>query len=197
MDARTFVQLGLLALGGSIQGKTKYQKSMYFLSLMTGCPEVLGYRAHYYGPYSEDVAEAMDWLQIIGAVDQSSSGVGTVDPSGFEIRRHDYRLNAKGRSFVESKATRHPDLWKAIQKAADSLKQVGDMDYRSLSIAAKMYFLLEQKQEPASREELRRLATSFGWEVSPEQLDEAARFLDKLRLIEVTPDEARDAPITP
>ena len=104
MDARTFVQLGLLALGGIVHGKTKYQKSIYFLGLMTGCLEALGYRAHYYGPYSEDVAEAMDWLRIIGAVDQSSSGVGTVDSSGFEIRRYDYRLNPRGRSFVENRA---------------------------------------------------------------------------------------------
>jgi hypothetical protein len=47
MDARTFVQLGLLALGGNVQGKTKLQKSMYFLGEMTGCLEELGYRAHY------------------------------------------------------------------------------------------------------------------------------------------------------
>lgn len=157
MDARTFVQLGLLALGGKVQGKTKLQKSMYFLGLMTGCLDDLGYRAHYYGPYSEDIAEAMDWLRIIGAVDQSSSGVGTVDPSGFEIRRYDYRLNSKGNSFAQSTAGRHQALWQKVQKAAESLSKAGDMDYASLSIAAKTYFLLDEKQGPASREELRRL----------------------------------------
>jgi uncharacterized protein YwgA len=196
MDARTFVQLGLLALGGSVQGKTKYQKSMYFLGLMTGCGDDLGYRAHYYGPYSEDVAEAMDWLRIIGAVDQSSSGAGTVDPSGFEIRRHNYRLNGKGRTFVESTAARHQDLWNGIRKAADSLKQAGEMDYKSLSFAAKMYFLLDQKQGPASREELRRLATRLGWEVSPKQLEDAAVYLERLGLIEVASNEGLDAPAT-
>jgi len=196
MDARTFVQLGLLAFGGSLHGKTKYQKSVYFLGLMTGCLEDLGYRAHYYGPYSEDVAEAMDWLRIIGAVDQSSSGVGTVDSSGFEIRRHDYRLNAKGRSFVENTANRHPDLWQKVQKAANSLKKAGDMDYVSLSIAAKTYFLLDKKQAPATREELRRFATRFGWDVSPAQLEEAGAFLEELGLIEVTPDDEDESPDT-
>jgi uncharacterized protein len=187
MDVRTFVQLGLLALGGSVRGTTKYQKSMYFLGLMTGRVDDLGYRAHYYGPYSEDVAEAMDWLRIIGAVDQSSSGVGTVDSSGFEIRRRDYVLNDKGRSFVGNTVDRHQELWEKIEKAAASLKQAGEMDYMSLSLAAKTYFLLDKKQGPASREELRRLATQFGWEVSPKQLEEAAAYLEKLRLIEVTP----------
>jgi uncharacterized protein YwgA len=189
MDARTIVQLGLLALGGNVQGKTKLQKSMYFLGLMTGCLDDLGYRAHYYGPYSEDVAEAMDWLRIIGGVDQSSSGMGTVDSSGFEIRRYDYRLNHKGRSFAQNTASRHEDLWQKVQKAAASLAEAGDMDYGALSIAAKTYFLLDQKQEPASREELRRLAGRFGWDVSPAQIEEAGAFLEKLGLIDVTPDD--------
>jgi uncharacterized protein YwgA len=196
MDARTFAQLGLLALGGSVHGKTKYQKSIYFLGLMTGCVEALGYRAHYYGPYSEDVAEAMDWLRIIGAVDQSSSGVGTVDSSGFEIRRYDYRLNPRGRSFVENSAARHQDLWQKVQKAAESLGKAGDMDYASLSIAAKTYFLLDQKQGPATREELRRFASRFGWEVSPSQLEEAGAFLEKLGLIEVASVEESDSTFT-
>ena len=118
----------------------------------------------------------MDWLRIIGAVDQSSSGVGTVDPSGFEIRRYDYRLNPKGRVFAQNTAGRHQDLWEKVQKAADSLSKAGDMDYASLSIAAKTYFLLDQKRGPASREELRRLAARFGWDVSPEQIEAAAGF---------------------
>ncbi len=193
MDARTFVQLGLLALGGVVHGKTKYQKSIYFLGLMTGCVESLGYRAHYYGPYSEDVAEAMDWLRIIGAVDQSSSGLGTVDSSGFEIRRYDYRLNPRGRSFVENRAEQHPDLWQKMQKAADSLGKAGEMDYSSLSIAAKTYFLLDQRQGPATRDELRRFAIRYGWEVTASQLEEAGAFLEKLGLIEVGPVEENDS----
>lgn len=188
-EARTFVQLGLLALGGSVQGKTKLQKTMYFLGLMTGCVEDLGYRAHYYGPYSDDVAEAMDWLRIIGAVDQSSSGVGTVDPSGFEIRRYDYRLNPKGEAFARKTAEQHPEIWRKIQKAASSLQQAGDMDYMALSIAAKTYFLLEQSQGRATREQLRRLASRFGWEVRPEQIDAAGAFLEKLGFYTPLPDE--------
>ena len=67
------------------------------------------------------------------------------------------------------------------------------MDYASLSIAAKTYFLLDEKQGPASREELRRLAARLGWDVSPAQIEAAGSFLEKLGLIEVTPD---DSPIT-
>src|SRR5262249_40853843 len=69
MDPNDFVVLAILAMGGEIQGKTKFQKAVYFLGLLTGCIDDLGYRAHFYGPYSDDVANAIDRLRTIGAVD--------------------------------------------------------------------------------------------------------------------------------
>src|SRR4051794_11752051 len=104
MEARDFVQLALLATDGEIQGKTKLQKTVYFLGLMTDQLDDLGYRAHYYGPYSDEVAGAVGWLKTIGAVEQTSSGVGSTDNSGFEVRRYDFRLNERGRKFAETTA---------------------------------------------------------------------------------------------
>ena len=57
MDVKDFVQLSLLAMGGQIQGKTNVQKKVYFLGLITDCLDDLGYRAHFYGPYSDEVAD--------------------------------------------------------------------------------------------------------------------------------------------
>jgi uncharacterized protein YwgA len=164
MDARTFVQL----------------------ARMTKCLDDLGYRAHFYGPYSTDVAEAVDWLKIIGAIDQSGAGGGTFDSSGFEIKRYDYVLNANGRTFAERTAHRHEKAWHEVQQAAISLKNARSKDYLSLSIAAKADFLLDQQRGSASREELRRLASRFGWEVTPSKLDEAGDFLVKLGLVQIT-----------
>jgi uncharacterized protein YwgA len=183
MEARTFVQLALLALGGKIGGRTKLQKSVYFLSLMTGCEEDLGFRAHYYGPYSDDVSEAIGWLRTIGAVDVSSASAGMSDKSGFEIKRYDYYLNLKGRAFVSKTAERMPEVWARIQRAAVAFNQAGEMDYTALSVAAKTYFLVETHKGEASRADLRRLARRFGWDVNDEQIQEASDFLEKLDLI--------------
>ena len=67
------------------------------------------------------------------------------------------------------------------------------MDYVSLSIAAKTYFLLDQRRGPTTREDLRRFATRYRWEVTPSQLEEAGAFLEKLGLIEVGPVEENDS----
>ncbi|MBV8383897.1 MAG: hypothetical protein JOZ63_14910 [Planctomycetaceae bacterium] len=188
MDVEDFVQLSLLAMGAEIQGKTKLQKTVYFLGLMTGCVEDLGYRAHFYGPYSDEVADAVGWLRTIGAVDQTSSGVGTVDDSGFEIRRYDFRLNEQGRRFAEATSRRYPDLWQKLREAAGLLKRSGDLDYVKLSIAAKTYFMLQETEGQASEKDLAALATRFGWEVTPQQVRDAASYLERLGLAQIIAD---------
>lgn len=188
MDTKEFVQLSLLAMGSEIQGKTKLQKTVYFLGLMTVCLDDLGYRAHFYGPYSDEVADAIGWLSTIGAVNQTSAGVGTVDNSGFEIRRYDFRLNEQGRQFAEATSRRHPELWLKLRDAATLLKRSGDLDYVKMSIAAKTYFMLQETEGQASEKDLARIATRFGWEVTPEQVQEAASYLERLGLARVTAD---------
>lgn len=183
MEAKDFVQLSLLAMGGEIQGKTKLQKTVYFLGLMTGLLDELGYRPHYYGPFSDDVAAAVAWLKTIGAIDQFSSGVGSTDPSGFEIRRYDFRLSEQGRKFAETTARSNPDIMQKLKEAARLLKRAGDTDYMRMSIAAKTYFMLRESGGPARTDDLALLARKFGWEVTPEQVQEAASYLQRLELL--------------
>jgi uncharacterized protein YwgA len=187
MDSKDFVLLATLAMGGEIRGKTKFQKTVYFLGLMTGCLDDLGYRAHFYGPYSDEVADAMGWLRTIGAADLTISSGGAVDHSGFEVRRYDYRLNEGGKQFAEVTSRRHPGLWGKLRDAADLLKRAGDLDYVKMSIAAKTYFMLQETHGQASEKDLARLANRFGWEVTPEQVREAAAYLERLDLFRVAP----------
>jgi uncharacterized protein YwgA len=187
MEVRDFVQLALLVMDGEIQGKTKLQKTVYFLGLMTGQLNELGYRAHYYGPYSDDVAAAIGWLKTIGAVDQFTSGVGGTDPSGFEIRRFDFRLNERGRRFAETTACRYPELMSKLREAAGVLERAGETDYVKMSIAAKTFFMLRQTNGPAEEGNLARLAANFGWEVTPEQVRDAASYLERLGLVQIAP----------
>ena len=184
MEAYDCVQLTLLAMGGEIKGKTKLQKTVYFLGLMTGCLENLGYRAHFYGPYSDDVAEAINRLKTIGAVDQNVRGGGAVDKSGFEVCRYDFSLNDEGRELAKETAGQNPEFYGKLLKASKVFGEVGDLDYMKLSVAAKTYFMLGEKKGRATRAELARLARRFGWEVTPEQIWDAAKYLNQLGLVE-------------
>ena len=186
MDPYDFVQLAILAVGGEIKGKTKLQKTMYFLGVLTGHLDDLGYRPHFYGPYSEEVVDAVDRLEAVGFLDQSIRGGGTVDTSGFEIYRCDYRLNKDGLAIAQAKSKKNAKLWRELQRAAGILKRAGNIDYMKLSVAAKAYFMLGQKKGQASMTELATLAKRFGWNVTPQQVREAARYLSELDLVELS-----------
>jgi len=185
MNAYDFVHLALFALGGEIKGKTKLQKTMYFLGVLTSSQKDLGYRPHFYGPYSAEVAGAIDRLRSLGFVDQSVAGIGAFDQQGFEVARYDFRLNDQGKRIAKMKSERHPDLWKKIQTAVKCMEKAKDQDYMKLSIAAKTYYMLGEKSGPASVSELTALATKFGWAVTKDQVSEAFQFLKSAGLIQV------------
>jgi uncharacterized protein YwgA len=184
MKANEFVTLALLAVGGEIKGKTKLQKTVYFLGIMTDCLEELGYRPWFYGPYSDDVEAALTWAKTIGTVDQNVSARG-FDQSGFEVRRYDFRLNEQGTRFAEAKARENPEAWQRIQDAARRLNEAGDLDYMDMSIAAKTYFLLGRKQAPTRLADLAEIAPQFGWNVSATQVQRAAEYLSKLHIVRI------------
>ena len=187
MDLRDFVALTLLAAGGEIQGNTKLQKLVYFMGVLTEQLDELGYRAHFYGPYSDAVAYAVGQLRSIGAVDQNETEWG-YDRRGFEVKRYDYRLNVPGRKYAEGLVKRNRELWDKIRHAIEVYNRSGDLDYMALSIAAKTYFMLGQRKGKSRMQELAGLAPRFGWSVSPEQIKDAAAYLEKLGLVELTHD---------
>jgi HD superfamily phosphohydrolase len=69
MSPYDFVHLTCHALGGEIKGRTKLQKTDYFLGVLTDSLPELGYRPHFYGPYSAEVAGAVGKLRARGFVD--------------------------------------------------------------------------------------------------------------------------------
>ena len=185
METHEFVLLVLQAVGGEIQGKTKLQKTVYFLGILTDHLEGLGYRAHFYGPYSDEVSDAVTILKTIGVLDQNVVGGGKVDEAGFEVKRYDFRLNEQGKRLAKTKAKKYPDVWKLLQAAARTFAEAGDLDYMPLSIAAKTYFMLGRKKGKATEAELASLAPRFGWNVTPKEIHKAAQYLDRLGLVQV------------
>lgn len=184
MKTYDFVHLVLHAFDGSIQGRTKLQKVVYFIGVLTDLIEDLGYRAHYYGPYSSEVTAAVNELRGLGFLQQTSSSAGAMGPSGFEVARYDYNLTPEGKQIAQEKAECFPAEWERIRGAADRLKALGPNDYVKLSIAAKAYFLLGERGGKATLEELIGMMPRFGWKVTKDQMSEAGEFLQVLSLID-------------
>src|SRR4051794_41134046 len=112
MSTYDFVHLVLHAFGGTIQGRTKLQKTVYFVGALTGFLENLGYRAYFYGPYSSEVAASVDELRGLGFLRQTTLSSGEIDPKGFEVARYDFSLTPEGSQIAEEKTQLHSSEWK-------------------------------------------------------------------------------------
>jgi uncharacterized protein YwgA len=183
MKTYDFVHLVLYAFDGSIQGRTKLQKIVYFVGVLTDLHHSLGYHAHFYGPYSSEVTAAINELQGLGFLRQTSSSAGAIDPHGFEVARYDYTLTPEGEQIAQEKAERFPGEWTRIREVAEHLKSLNATDYVKLSIAAKAYFLLGAKGGKATIAELLGTMPRFGWKVTKDQMAEAGEFLRTMGLI--------------
>jgi len=185
MNTYDFVHLVLFASENEIRGKTKLQKRVYFAGILTDHVDELGYRPHFYGPYSAEVAGAVDRLRAIGFVEHHIASGNAYDQRGFEVARHDFSLNEAGQKAARTKTKKYAVEWEAINDAIKKLNRTGQVDYMKLSIAAKAYFMLGQKKEGASVSELIKLAKNFGWSVSEEDIEQSASFLQSLQLVKV------------
>ena len=176
------VLLLLDASGGSIRGKTLLQKRGYFVATQLGWN--LGYRAHYYGPYSPPLEDGLLKANALQFINDEKHDLG-VDNVGFEVRRYDYRLNEDGKIIVEELKKEYPEQSSMIQDAVRRMEEAGDTgDYMSLSIAAKTHHLLSNSDKPLTREEIRAKASKFGWNMNEDQIENAVSFLGKMGLVE-------------
>ena len=177
---RDVLLLAYRAFDGSMKGKTLLQKRIYFLSVMLGAE--LGYDAHYYGPYSEEVASANTELKSLGYLSEMASPFG-VDQRGFEMARYDYKLTEAGIRLADKKAAKMPKMTAAITQAANVITEAGNLDYMELSIAAKAYYVLTKLNGKATKEDIAGMLPKFGWNVSNEQLEKATAFLERSHLV--------------
>ena len=186
MTTQDFVLLTFAASPeNTINGRTKLQKVIYFLGVFTEQQNELGYKPHYYGPYSGDVAEGVAGLCSVNFLDCKTDT--HPHENGFEVTRYDYSLNSDGKEAAEIVKQREPELWGKIQGGVIKLQTLGNPDYMSLSFAAKVWLMLGEKGGKATKEELPDFATRFGWTLEPAQIETAADMLMKLGMVSTVP----------
>ena len=181
MLSRNVVLLTLEAFGGGTTGKTLLLKRMFFLGEILG--RNFGYRPHYYGPYSDDIAADITILKNYGLIEAKTNEYGVAGVGGFEVRRFDYCLTEEGRKAVQWLKGGYPEEAKKIEDAAFCIQKAGEIDYMDLSIAAKAYFILKKNQQPMAPREIAAEARNFSWHVEDPQIKSAVGFLEKLGMV--------------
>ncbi len=169
-------------------GRTLLQKKIYFLSVMM--EHDLGFTAHYYGPYSSYVAGHLDSLVNYGILTETSvpllSNPPEQSPLG-EIRKHIYIYSLMPDAFKEvwevTKKKPGFDEWKQKLKAINDDKSIAG-DSNKLSIAAKIYYIVDWEGEKTAKEVL-QTAKEYGWSFTLEDIKNVLSFLTGLGLVTV------------
>ena len=166
--------------GKSLQGRTILQKKLYFLSVLLKDDSV-GFGPHYYGPYSSPVAENLDILVNARFLKEVTETFPTDENIFGEIRRHTYSLTSDGKDVMGEiqKDDGYADWKHALERLN---KQPLARDFNTLSIAAKVYYIVN-RQKRATTEQIQRVAKEYGWNIDDSQIKKVRSFLKALSLV--------------
>jgi len=180
MDPRDAVMLTVQGeQRGALHGRTLLQKKLYFASVLAN--EEFGFRPHYYGPYSQTLAGAVDSLVSNGFLSESVESFPG-EPNLFgERRRHSYSLTDDGKAVVEAMPETEESMeWRKALNRINSHDVA--QDFNLLSVAAKVHVILKELGR-ATTSEIRRQAQNYGWQLSDPEIKEVGGFLQHLGLV--------------
>jgi uncharacterized protein YwgA len=166
---------------GTLHGRTLMQKRIYFASVLA--KEELGFRPHYYGPYSQTVADAVDSLVSNCFLAESiESFPGEANLFGErERRRHSYSLTDDGKTVVKATlGTEESARWREALQKVNSHPVA--QDFNLLSVAAKVHVILKGMGR-AKTTEISLQAQAYGWQLSPGDIEKVGDYLEHLGLI--------------
>jgi uncharacterized protein YwgA len=165
---------------GCLEGRTLLQKKLYFFSVLMR--EDFQFRPHYYGPYSENVADAVDSLVSAGFLKEQTAVFPAPNVFG-EGRRYSYTITPDGKQLLEFMSSNKID---GFDKWQGALRRINSheisSDFNLLSIAAKMHYILSEDKK-LSANNICNKAKELGWQITVEQIDKVAKYLVELGLI--------------
>lgn len=182
MDTADLVLLIIASSGkGGLQGRTLLQKLSYFINESEDSG--ISFFPHYYGPYSEEVANAVDSLVATRLVQESPIVFGIATSPSSELKRYDYSLTEAGKKSFYLISNEEVATSKRIHKLAQKIGQSVGSDYHTLSIAAKTHHILKTQKRALNPKQIAKVAKSFGWPMKPPQIKQVCNFLAELGLV--------------
>lgn len=182
LDRNIFL-LVMDAFGDRITGRTMLQKRFYFLAAVLR--QEMGYRAHYYGPYSDEVTSNVTLLKAANLLKEEQQGSGGVSDTGHNVVRYDYELTEDGRqaaAWLKSKYSNEADR---IKEAVASFVSAGgkQLDINQLSVAAKVHWILEHVSAQLNPAAIVQEACELSWKITEQQVADAMQFLKRMNLM--------------
>lgn len=165
-------------LGCSLAGddgllRTKLQKILYFASQKGILDDSFG--RGYYGPFSPSIANSAESLVSTNFLKEAIEFF----PEG---RGYNYSLSDDGKKIIPVLEKQIPS--EMTEELARIIEVCRNRTTSSLSIAAKVHYILKRMGVPMTAEQIANQAEKMRWNISPEEVLEASRLLKELKFIE-------------
>lgn len=180
MDEFDGVLILLDAAGGQIAGRTTIQKLGYF-STVRGAIRAR-YRPHYYGPYSADIAGAIQTLVSYGFIEErveTPGGTGTTP----DWKRYTYTITEDGRRLVPELKQEDTGGAEEVEEIVGICKDTANLDSKTLSWAAKIHYIQTREMRDMSSDEIREVARTLNWDLSEDQIQKGIDLLTNLHFM--------------
>jgi uncharacterized protein YwgA len=112
--------------GGTVHGRKKLQKTVYLLQTL-GAPIDERFGFHFYGPYSEELAEEVDLVRHAGWLNESKSVIPNGYASTFELTEEGRLVLADASESLD--ASLAPVVQRICQESARFLELVATVEF--------------------------------------------------------------------
>jgi uncharacterized protein YwgA len=126
----TFLLLVLMHFGKKVQGRTRFQKTVCVLKYVYKIPFQFKFKSYYYGPYSDDLADALSLLQGLNLITEE------VEDLGEGMVRYTYELTDKGANIVNLLISKSSDK-KPVSRIGKYLTKIQRMPTSELIALSK------------------------------------------------------------
>lgn len=179
--AREVVRIILRLNGDVVEGKTVLQKLTYLTCQRE--PAQLNFEPYFYGPFSRDLENAIELLQMSEDVIGTVTQLGHAN-TGWPISRTTYRLTESGCKNADEDIADHERYTAAAKEVLENAKaEDPNLGPRPLSVAAKVHYVLSNRGTPLTDSQVASSAQDLGWELSDRDLMIADALLNRLGMI--------------
>jgi uncharacterized protein YwgA len=181
LTTRETILLITHAAGDTVDGRTVMQKLAYFTGLRLGTG--LGHRAHFYGPYSGKVEDAVGNAVIAGELSETVERMPDWR-GGPEVLKYTYRLTPDGSRRVDDLIENKSEQWDLVRNSVQGIiKALPSLDQKTLSSAAKTFLIISESDEGVSESDIPALAKELGWDLDSGQVSDVVGLLERLELL--------------
>lgn len=174
IDVYDAIALTLRANADELSNRTTLQKLIYFETLRIKPLETIMYRNHFYGPFSHQVASALDEMLAFSYLHEHVH-------SKYHFESYHYELTQLGKKYADRALDKFSGEFEIISGIVKACDEHCKLQAKSLSYSAKAhYILVNGGKKEYMIEDVAKIAKRFDWEIAPDDAENGLKLLEDL-----------------